>query len=294
MSNGVITGGDLPPSLPPLRAGRIIYTNDLPVYAAFDAGAAVFPGVLHADVPARLNAMMLAGELDLSPVSAFAYIANADRLALLPDLCIGSRKEVWSVLLVSARPPQELDGAEIALTPESASGRSILRILLERRYGVDVRYRVDERVSDVALTGAPVLLIGDAAIEARSRVPAHWVHDLGKLWHEWTGVDMVYAVWTVRREVLAQRPADVAAALAAFAAARRWGAEHYDAVLAAAQSAHPRGPGFYRAYYETLHFDLDERALAGLRRFALEARLTGLIDVAPAAVPEEIPCHSLA
>ena len=55
-----------------LRCGRIQYTNDLPIYAAFDAGAIEYPGTLHADVPARLNAMLLGGELDLSPISAFA------------------------------------------------------------------------------------------------------------------------------------------------------------------------------------------------------------------------------
>ncbi len=42
-----------------LRCGRIKYTNDLPVYAAFDAGAIAYPGTLHADVPAQLNAMLL-------------------------------------------------------------------------------------------------------------------------------------------------------------------------------------------------------------------------------------------
>ncbi len=84
-----------------LRCGRIIYTNDLPIYAAFDAGAIEYPGTLHADVPAKLNAMLLSGELDLSPISAFAWAKNADDLVLLPDLCIGARDEVVSVVLVS-------------------------------------------------------------------------------------------------------------------------------------------------------------------------------------------------
>ena len=35
-----------------LRAGRINYTNDLPIYCAFDEGAVAFPGALVADVPA--------------------------------------------------------------------------------------------------------------------------------------------------------------------------------------------------------------------------------------------------
>jgi len=83
-----------------LRCGRIIYTNDLPIYAAFDAGIITYPGTLHADVPSRLNAMLLAGELDLSPISAYAWAANADELVLLPDLCIGARDEVGEAVAV--------------------------------------------------------------------------------------------------------------------------------------------------------------------------------------------------
>ena len=77
-----------------LRSGRIAYTNDLPIYTAFDAGAVRFPGALRSDVPANLNAMLLDGRLDLSPISAFAYAANPGVLALLPSLCIGSREDV--------------------------------------------------------------------------------------------------------------------------------------------------------------------------------------------------------
>jgi chorismate dehydratase len=55
-----------------LRSGRIIYTNDLPIYTAFDEGAVRYPGALVADVPSNLNAMLLDGRLDLSPISAFA------------------------------------------------------------------------------------------------------------------------------------------------------------------------------------------------------------------------------
>ena len=59
--------------MPMLRCGRIAYTNVLPVYAAFDAGAIAYPGSLHDGVPARLNAMLLGGELDMGPLSAFDW-----------------------------------------------------------------------------------------------------------------------------------------------------------------------------------------------------------------------------
>ena len=270
----------------PLRAGRIVYTNDIPVYAAFDAGAVSFPGSLLEAVPAELNAMLLDGRLDLSPVSAFAYLAHADRLALLGRLCIGSRRDVWSVVLVSAEPPGALDGAQIAVTRESASGRNLLRVLLERRYGISARFvEVDDPLAD-ALGGKPAFLIGDRAIDAQLAFAPPMVHDLGSLWHGWTGLDMVYAVWAVRREVLRADPAGVRAALESLVTARAWGYANPQAVIGAAQAHVSRPAGFYAAYFATLNFELDERALLGLGRFADELAASGAIAVRPSVTPE--------
>ena len=274
-----------------LRSGRIAYTNDLPIYTAFDAGAVRFPGALVSDVPASLNRMLLDGRLDLSPISAFAYAANPDVLALLPGLCIGSRKDVWSVVCVSRAPLAELDGATIAVTRESASGLNLLRVLLERRYGVRATFVESDDPFAAAAAGRPALLIGDRAIDAQQTfTPAH-VHDLGSHWHEWTGGDMVYAVWAVRRDVLASHRDEVARALDALIAAQHWGAEHPERILAAAQTEHPRPAGFYAAYYATLNFAFDEAARRGLGRYIRELHAAGAIERLAPVEPEEFVVH---
>jgi chorismate dehydratase len=274
-----------------LRSGRIAYTNDLPIYTAFDAGAVRFPGALRSDVPANLNAMLLDGRLDLSPISAFAYAANPDVLALLPSLCIGSRKDVWSVVCVSRVPLAQLDGATIAVTKESASGRNLLRVLLERRYGVRANFVESDDPFGAAAAGRPALLIGDRAIDAQQTfTPAH-VHDLGTHWHEWTGADMVYAVWAVRRDVLASHRAEVSRALDALIAAQSWAVANPERVLAAAQAAHPRPAGFYAAYYATLNFAFDRAARAGLERYIQELHAVGAIASRAPVEPEEFVVH---
>jgi chorismate dehydratase len=270
----------------PLRAGRIVYTNDLPIYAAFDAGAVRFPGTLIADVPAALNAMLAGGRLDLSPISAFAYARHADRLALLPELCIGSRRDVWSVVCVSRRPLEELSGASIAVTRESASGRNLLRVLLERRFGLRANLVDSDDPYAAAERGEPALLIGDRAIDALQSFPPGCVHDLGRAWHAWTGRDMVYAVWAVRRDVLQRRPDDVRAGLEALLASRNWGASHETEVVAAAEAVRPRSAGFYAAYYETLNFTFDAAARAGLQRYFEELHALGAIDRVPETEPD--------
>ena len=269
-----------------LRSGRIIYTNDLPIYAAFDAGAVRYPGALVADVPANLNAMLLDGRLDLSPISAFHWAKHADQLALLPDLCIGARREVWSVVCVSRKPLAELDGATIAVTVESASGRNLLRVLLERRYGVRATFVESTDPLAAAKNGEPALLIGDRAIDAQQTfAPAH-VHDLGLEWNDWTGSDMVFAVWAVRRDTLARHADQVEDAMRALVASQRWGTANMDAVVANAQATHERPAGFYAAYYDTLNYTFDDRARSGLRRFVEESYAVGAIGAVPSVEPE--------
>lgn len=269
-----------------LRCSRMRYVNDLPIYAAVDASAVEYPGTLVADVPSRLNAMMRAGDLDMGPVSAFEYAADADRYALLPDLCIGARDEIVSVLLVSRTPPALLDGVQIATTKESASGRNLLRVLLERRYGVRAVFaEVDDPLAR-ARAGAPAMVIGDSAIDATFEFPTEQVYDLGALWRDWTGEQSVTAVWVARREIFESRLGDVQACLHALTDAYSWGRANPGAVIARAQSMRPRPAGFYEIYYGKLNFTFHSAAQRGLAAYCRELHAIGAIDRIPPVVPE--------
>lgn len=271
-----------------LRCGRIRYTNDLPIYAAFDAGAIAYPGTLHADVPAALNAMLLNGDLDLSPISAFAWAAKADELVLLPDLCIGARDDVVSVVLVSQRPPGELDGAQVALTRESASGANLLRILLERRFGVHPRYVECDDAYARARNGETTLLIGDAAIDALLQFAPEGVYDLGTLWHDWKNLQTVFAVWAARKDAYERDREGVRACMHALTDAFTWSRSHMDVVVARAQRERPRPAGFYEAYYGKLNFTFHAAAQRGLEEYCRELATIGAIARVPRISPEAL------
>jgi chorismate dehydratase len=271
-----------------LKCGRIRYTNDLPIYAAFDYGVIRYPGTLHADVPSRLNSMLLAGELDLSPISAFTWAKNADDLVLLPDLCIGARGEVVSVVLVSPTPPALLDGASVGLTNESASGRNLLRVVLERRYGVSPEYHDAEDPLAEAREGRSTLLIGDRAIDAIQEFPRELVYDLGTLWHEWTDQQIVLAVWAARREVYARNPDAVRECMHALTDAHTWSRSHMDEVIEEAQRVFARPAGFYESYYGKLNLTFHSAAQSGLGAFCRELNAIGAIAAVPSSLPEVI------
>ncbi|MBV8372041.1 MAG: menaquinone biosynthesis protein [Candidatus Eremiobacteraeota bacterium] len=271
-----------------LRCGRIVYTNDLPIYAAFDEGAIAYPGALHADVPSRLNAMLVEGALDLSPISAVEWARHAEELVLLPDLCIGARDEVISVVLVSSIPLALLDGTSVYVTAESATGRNLLRVILERRYGIAPVYHIETQPLERARAGAPTLLIGDRAIDAIEAFPSNCVYDLGTLWHEWTGEQTVFAVWAARRDAYARDSEGVRACMHALTDAYTWGRAHMDRVVAAAQARIPRAAGFYETYYGKLNFTLHSAAQNGLAAFCRELSALGVIDSEPSPLPEVI------
>lgn len=271
-----------------LRCGRIKYTNDLPVYGSFDCDAISYPGSLHADVPSRLNAMLIGGDLDLSPISAFTYAQHADSLVLLPDLCIGARDEVVSVVLVSDTPPALLDGVEIFVTEESASGSNLLRVLMEQRYGIHPRYVQHEDPLDSARAGQPALLIGDRAIDALFALPPEQVYDLGRLWHEWTGEQTVFAVWAARRAAYQRDPESVRACMHALTDSYTWSRTHMDYIVGRAQAAFARPPGFYEDYYAKLNFTFHSAAQSGFAAYCRALVAIGAIAQLPNIQPEVI------
>src|SRR6266498_6065690 len=82
-----------------LRLGRISYVNMAPVFFRLDAEVDEIHGV-----PTALNEQLLAGDLDIAPISSIEYARNADRLRILPRLCVSSEGAVDSIQLVSKTP----------------------------------------------------------------------------------------------------------------------------------------------------------------------------------------------
>ena len=252
----------------PLRCGRISYTNDLPIYAAFDAGAVECPATLVSGVPTQLNRMLVEGDLDASPISSFFCAEHADELLVLPGVCIGSRNAVRSIYCISKAPPRSLACVPIAVTAESSTGRNLFATVCAEGYGFKPRY-VEAAAPFEAYRkdGSPCLLIGDKAIDAHLMADRDDAYDVGELWRELTGLQMVYAVWAVRRDIAERRASEVDALSRALVDAAAWGMAHLDRVIAEAQAHIARPDGFYADYYRTLDFDFNENARLGLEKF---------------------------
>ena len=210
-----------------LRIGLIDYLNPGPFYWDLERrleGRAEFVRA----VPAELNRMLLAGDLDVSIVSAYFVAEHAERLLVLPDHSVSVRGAVQSVLLLAWEPELRLlAGADVAVTSSSSSALNLLRVLLAGHGAGGARLTPRAPDLDRMLAGADAaLVIGDNALrEWHARRPIAdrvgvtrrpHVFDLGGEWLELTGKPFTFALWALRREALdALRAADFAEQLAA-------------------------------------------------------------------------------
>jgi chorismate dehydratase len=241
-----------------IRLGRISYVNMAPLFFGLEADVEEIAGV-----PTDLNGRLLAGDLDLAPISSIEYGRHADRLRILPRLCVSSQGAVDSIQLVSRAPLERV--RSIAVTPESATSAALLRVLLPEADHVPLGEEADA-----------TLLIGDAALASMFEDPTPH-HDLGRLWLERTGLPMVYAVFACP-----DPPADAILEIeeALLAAHRRARSEPEElAREASARYGYP--PGFLARYFEKLRYRFGPRERAGLLTFFELARDAGELDAVP-------------
>jgi chorismate dehydratase len=241
-----------------IRLGRISYVNMAPVFHRLEAEVEEIPGV-----PTELNRRLLAGELDLAPISSIEYARNADRLRLLPRLCVGSEGAVDSIQLVSRLPLEHV--RSVAVTPESATSVVLTRVLFPEAGHLPLGEAADA-----------TLLIGDAALRSAFEDPTPH-HDLGRLWLERTGLPMVFAVWAAPEPVV-EGLAELEDALVASVRHARAEPERL-AQEASERYGYPAG--FLARYFEKLRYSFGPRERAGLMTFLELARDVGELDRVP-------------
>ena len=216
-----------------------------------------------AGVPTELNARLLAGELDLAPISSIEYARNAERLRVLPRLCVSSEGAVDSIQLVSRAPLAAI--RSVAVTPESATSAVLVRVLLPDAEHVPLEEDADAK-----------LLIGDAALQSTFEDPTPH-HDLGRLWLERTGLPMVYALFACPDPA----PDGILELEEALLDAHRTARAHPEELAREASGRYGYPPGFLARYFEKLRYRFGPRERAGLMTFFELARDAGELERVP-------------
>jgi chorismate dehydratase len=270
------------------RVGHIQFLNCLPIYWGLMRSGALLDVDLHKDTPERLSAALVAGDLDIGPITLVEYLRHADELLLLPDLAVGSDGPVLSVNLVSTRPLDELDARPVALGSTSRTGVLLAQMLLSEKYGVKPEYfRCPPDLSQMLMEADAGVLIGDPALRAMYEAPGRGLQviDLAEAWRDWTGLPMVFAVWAVRKDFAAAHPGRVKDVHEAFQRSRDLALQELDEVAEAGARWEPFDAATLANYFRVLDFSLGERQVAGLREFARRAAERGEVPALPIGGP---------
>lgn len=132
-------------------------------------------------------------------------------VSLVPDVCVGSKEEVWSVVLVSRQ--SELETIKsVALDESSRTSATLIKVIFREFLQTDPEWTVHSpNIDDMLSRSDAALMIGDPAMV----FPREGLHiwDMARLWRNYTGLGFVFAMWAVRDSAIERaRQVDFAAA----------------------------------------------------------------------------------
>lgn len=220
--------------------------------------------------PARCAEMLAGDEVDaaLVPVIEYHRVAN---VSIIPDVCVGSRSAVRSVVLATRR--NNLKKVErVALDDSSRTSAALVKIIFREFLDFEPEWQTSHPdLKSMLMRADAALIIGDPAM----KIPRDQfrVFDLATLWHEFTSLGFVFAMWMARTESVEKiRAVD-------FAAARDEGLAHLDEIAADHKTHIGLSDDEIRAYLtENIAFRMVEEMRKGLELYFELAVKHKLID----------------
>jgi chorismate dehydratase len=182
------------------RLAASSYLNTAPMIWSFNRGPRKGMIELVDAVPAQCADLVALGQVEaaLVPVIEYQRISN---LNVVPEVCIGSRNQVRSVVLLTNG--SELKNLrEIALDESSRTSAALIKIIFREFLGSEPKWTSHSASADyVRNENQGVLMIGDPAMMLnRDNIR---VFDLATLWRKHTGLGFVFAMWMIREDASA-------------------------------------------------------------------------------------------
>lgn len=249
------------------RIGAVSFLNTVPLTYGLDRRDDVH---LLFDLPSRLADRLHEDQVDVGMIPIIEYLRGVGG-DIVPGICIGAEGAVDSVKVFSRVPLKE--AKSIAVDRGSRSSVALLRILLAELHGHQPDlFTVTPRSENPFLEHDSALIIGDRAMRVDEK-ELH-VYDLGEMWHEMTGLPFVFAAWVLSNSYSSQanrkRRNEIISILVA---AKAEGFAHIDTLALEQAETTGKDAGDLKSYWtRSIHYEMGERELEGLRLFAELAR----------------------
>ena len=248
------------PEDPLPRVAASSYLNTAPLIWSFIFGTQRASVELVTDTaPARCADMLLTGEVEVALVPVIEYHRLKD-VTIVPDVCVGSRSAVRSVVLAS-RVNNLKKVKRVALDNSSRTSVALVKIIFREFLGFEPEWETSPPdLKSMLLRADAALIIGDPAMTMPHDQLR--VFDLATLWHDYTGLGFVFAMWMARAEAV---PASRAIN---FASARDEGLAHLDEITAQYQTQLGLSAEEIKSYLtRNIAFQMDEDMQQGLELY---------------------------
>jgi len=248
---------------PRFRIAASTYLNSAPLIWSFLHGTKRGTVDFIDAVPARCAQLLSEEEVDaaLIPVIEYQRIPGG---ALVPDVCVGSQREVLSVVLVAKDTPLT-DIRTVALDESSRTSATLVKVIFREFLRREPEWATTSPNLDEMLDrNDAALIIGDPGMTFPRTGLKVW--DMASLWRNYTGFGFVFAMWMVR-----DGGVDVD-----FAGARDEGVTRVEEIVDAYREKIPMD--LYKYLTENIVYRVDESMQRGLELYFELAHKHGLIE----------------
>jgi len=247
-----------------MRISASSYSNTAPLVWSFLYGKNHGKVELIMDTaPARSAELLAQDRVDAALVPVIAY-QTIENVRLIPDVCVGTRKRVRSVCLVTSG--RDLENVRsVALDTSSRTSVALTKIIFREFIGFEPEW-IDAKpeVGAMLAMADAALLIGDPSLRLSQRStngepqPVLRSFDLAELWHTHTGLGFVFAMWMTRN----------ASCKIDFSAARDEGLEHLGDIAGNYKAGIDLSHDEIREYLsENISYSIDESMRRGMELY---------------------------
>jgi chorismate dehydratase len=253
-----------------LTVAASTYLNSAPLIWSFLHGPQREQLQLIDAVPAQCAQLLREAAVDVAliPVIEYQRIPN---ISLIANVCVGSKTEVRSVLLVSKQ--AEIERIEsVALDESSRTSAALLKIIFREFLRHEASWKSSTPdLHNMLRANDAALIIGDPAMTF-AREGLH-IWDMAALWQKYTGLGFVFAMWALRNDATNR------AKQIDFAGARDEGVGCIEEIVDYYLPRIPLSRNELRSYLtDNIAFDLDDQMRQGLDLYFKLAAKHGLID----------------
>lgn len=243
----------------PFRLAASSYLNSAPLIWSFLHGSKRGQVDFIEAVPARCADLLARNEVEgaLVPVIEYQRIAGG---SLVSNVCVGSQKEVLSVVLV-AKDTELEQIRSVALDESSRTSATLVKIIFREFLDHEPAWTTrSPDLEEMLERNDAALIIGDPGMTFPRRGLKVW--DMANLWRAYTGLGFVFAMW-----MIADRGSERARQVD-FAGARDEGVAHIEDIVAEYDQKIPLPVGELRKYLtENIVFRVDESMRRGLQLY---------------------------